>query len=73
LQLSTSSVISPGTVLSECAVVRLCSNVEGEPYEVHFHAQGRQYACPLYAFLPRTDAWYGEVQSVAEDRAAIAV
>jgi hypothetical protein len=60
-------------MLTECVVVRLRSNADGEPYEVHFTAQGRQYACPLYAFQPRTESWYADAQPVSDAQAAVAV
>jgi len=66
------ALLPPGTVLTDC-VVRRGSVAGVEPYEVCFHADGRQYACPLYAFQPRTEAWCIETQSTTADHAAIAV
>jgi hypothetical protein len=57
------AALLPGTVLTECKVVCDHSAERSEPYQVHFRAGGREYACPLYAFQPRTECWSEEAES----------
>jgi hypothetical protein len=50
-------MLEPGTILSGCRIqpnghTQLFAGVE--PYVMEFHSGGRQYACPLFSFQPRT-------------------
>jgi hypothetical protein len=42
-------------MLTDCRVVCDRALIDDEPYQVFFSAQGREFACPLYAFQPRTE------------------
>ena len=66
-------VLPPGTLLSECSVVRQQSSEGIEPYLVHFAAGGRQYCCPLYIFQPRTEAISPESADLQRAASAVAV
>jgi len=44
-------------MLSGCRIQpngRMQLFAEIEPYVMEFHSRGRQYACPLFSFQPRT-------------------
>ena len=71
--ISTSAVLPPGTILSECRVVRHHVAEGAEPYLVHFASGGRSYTCPLYAFQPRTEALDAESAESLPAPAAVAV
>jgi hypothetical protein len=46
-------VFDAGAVVGGCRIVR--NDAPGdEPYVVEFDFSGRRYACPLFAFQPRT-------------------
>ncbi|MGD0777133.1 MAG: hypothetical protein ABSC05_30300 [Candidatus Solibacter sp.] len=46
-------VLDAGAILSACRIVRSLAP-GGEPYVVEFDFAGHRYACPLFAFQPRT-------------------
>ena len=50
-------LLEPGASLSGCRIHingRIQPAAGLEPYLMEFHSSGRQYACPLYSFQPRT-------------------
>jgi hypothetical protein len=52
-------MLEPGAILSGCRIQpngRIQLFAELEPYVMEFHSCGRQYACPLFSFQPRTQA-----------------
>ena len=50
---ASSWILEPGTVLSECRILR--NNAPGtEPYLMGFESAGHRYSCPLFAFQART-------------------
>ena len=65
--------LPPGTVLSDCQVLCDRASEETEPYQVLFHALGRAFACPLYAFQPRTECRLTDAEPSAEPQTALAV
>jgi hypothetical protein len=51
------TLLPPGTILNACQIRRKLNGGEGvEEYAVEFESGGRQYACPLFLFQPRTHA-----------------
>jgi hypothetical protein len=51
-------MLEPGAILSGCRIRpngRIQLFAEVEPYVMEFHSSGRQYACPLFSFQPRTE------------------
>jgi hypothetical protein len=62
------SVLQPGTVLSECRILR--NNGPGdEPYVVEFDSGGRRYSCPLFAIQLRTQAFSARMEIEFVDQA----
>jgi hypothetical protein len=50
-------MLEAGAMLSGCRIQpngRMQLFAEIEPYVMEFHSRGRQYACPLFSFQPRT-------------------
>jgi hypothetical protein len=60
------TLLPPGTILRACRIRRKLTGEEGvEEYSVEFESGGRQYACPLFLFQPRTHAVEQEIVAAA--------
>ena len=60
------TLLPPGTILKACQIRRKLNGEEGvEEYAVEFESGGRQYACPLFLFQPRTHAVEPEIVAAA--------
>ena len=63
--------LEPGTLLSQCRIVRssnTCTGLDSAVYVMAFAVSDRDYTCPLVSFLPRTQTVEPAPAEIAQRR-----